>query len=260
VEDKASYKMSWNEKGFKAALDVWPREEMTSIIMKLNQLEKSQPGGKFAAQMLNPHSFLADLCVKERLLTSVADILGPDLVLVSTTLFTKYPAQDSGAKYVGAHQDLKYWGLHPHQEVTAWLALDKAGPHNGSLCFLPGSHQAGLLDHDQGDRENNILQENQDIFLTDKDISSLVQSDLQPGQASLHDGLLVHLSPPNLSRERRTGLQMIFTTPQVKLMEQTYTNKYDEEWRLPVLVRGKDSFGHLKYVNTVEQIVTSQTS
>ena len=72
------------------------REEMTSIIMKLNQLEKSQPGGKFAAQMLNPHlhhSFLAELCVKDRLLTSVADILGPDLVLVSTTLFTKYPAQ-----------------------------------------------------------------------------------------------------------------------------------------------------------------------
>ena len=110
------------------------------------------------------------------------------------------------------------------------------------------------MDHMQGDRENNILQENQDIPLTGEEISRLVQSDLQPGQASLHDGLMVHLSPPNMSAERRAGLQMAFVTPEVELMEQTYTNKYHQEWRLPVLVRGKDHFGRLQFVKTVEQI------
>ena len=112
------------------------------------------------------------------------------------------------------------------------------------------------MDHIQGDRENNILQENQDIPLTGEEIARLVQSDLQPGQASLHDGLMVHLSPPNMSNERRAGLQMAFVTPEVKLLEQTYTKKYEEEWRLPVLVRGKDDFGRLEFVKTVEQIST----
>ena len=166
------------------------------------------------------------------------------------------PNQEEGPKYVGAHQDLKYWGLHPHKEVTTWLALDRAGPHNGSLCFLPGSHKEGLMDHMQGDRENNILQENQDIPLTGEEISRLVQSDLQPGQASLHDGLMVHLSSPNMSAERRAGLQMAFVTPEVKLMEQTYTNKYEEDWRLPVLVSGKDDYGRMQFVKTVQQIIT----
>ena len=92
------------------------------------------------------------------------------------------------------------------------------------------------MDHMQGDRENNILQGNQDIPLTGEEISRLVQSDLQPGQASLHDGLMIHLSPPNMSTERRAGLQMTFVKPEVKLMEQTYTKKYEEEWRLVSLI------------------------
>ena len=85
-------------------------------------------------------------------------------------------------------------------------------------------------------------------------MSRLVQSSLQPGQASVHHGLTVHLSPPNTSSERRAGLQISFITPQVKLMEQTYTNKYEEEWRLPVLVRGEDRFGHLEFERTVQQM------
>jgi hypothetical protein len=68
---------------------------------------------------------------------------------------------------------------------------------------------------------------------------------------------MVHLSPPNMSTERRAGLQMAFVTPEVELMEQTYTNKYQEEWRFPVLVRGKDHFGRLQSVKTMQQITTN---
>ena len=71
-------------------------EEMSSVRHKVNQLEKVQPGGKFAAQVLNPHlehPFLAAVCVKKSLLDAVESILGPDIVLLSSTLFTKYPAQ-----------------------------------------------------------------------------------------------------------------------------------------------------------------------
>ena len=49
---------------------------------------------------------------------------------------------------------------------------------------------------------------------------------------------------------------MAFVTPEVKLMEQTYTNKYEEDWRLPVLVSGKDDYGRMHFVKTVQQIIT----
>ena len=66
---------------------------------------------------------------------------------------------------------------------------------------------------------------------------------------------MVHLSPPNMSKERRAGLQIIFTVPEMKLVEQTYTNKYDKEWRLPVLVKGEDKSGQMKYVTDIKQIL-----
>ena len=69
---------------------------MSLVKSQLDQLEESQPGGKFLNPVLNPHleyPFMADLCLKESLLDIVESILGPNIVLLSTTLFTKYPAQ-----------------------------------------------------------------------------------------------------------------------------------------------------------------------
>merc|ERR1719348_1185245 len=120
------------------------------------------------------------------------ELLGPNLVLLSANIFAKYPTKEAGQKYVGAHQDLKYWGITPFIEATAWLAIDQAGPHNGSMMFLPGSHTQGLLEHQKGVRENNVLKDNQDIHLTSEQKEALVQSDLLPGQASIHHGLTVH--------------------------------------------------------------------
>ena len=70
-----------------------------------------------------------------------------------------------GPAFVGYHQDMKYWGMDPKISVTAWIAVDPAGPSNGSMVFLPGSHTAGLQDHGTTDCENNILQGSQHIFL-----------------------------------------------------------------------------------------------
>ena len=69
---------------------------MSLVKLQLDQLEKAQPEGKFLNPVLNPHlehPFLAALCLKKILLDVVESILGPDIVLLSTTLFTKYPAQ-----------------------------------------------------------------------------------------------------------------------------------------------------------------------
>merc|ERR1712038_258641 len=151
---------------------------------------------------------------------------------LATTLFAKYPSSSE----LG----------------------ERASPVSGAMMFLPGSHMKGLLDHQKGDREKNILQDNQDIALTDEEKQRLVQSDLQPGQASIHSGLTVHFSPPNQSDKRRAGLQIVFVTPEARLGPMGYANAYKDDWRKPILVRGEDKFGHLKYWTSVDKLLAGK--
>jgi len=117
------------------------------------------------------------------------------------------------------------------------------------------SHLKGLVDHQKGDRGKNILQDNQDISLAEEEKQRLVQSDLKPGQGSIHSGLTIHYSPPNKSEHRRAGLQIVFVTPEAQLGPMQYDNAYKDDWRKPILVRGEDKFGHLKYWTTVDNLL-----
>ena len=82
------------------------------------------------------HRFLFDLCTHKTVLSTVESLLDSrDIVLLSSTIFTKYPPDETTPEYagdfVGWHQDLKYWGLEsldPAQQVpivNMWLAIDK---------------------------------------------------------------------------------------------------------------------------------------
>ena len=82
------------------------------------------------------HRFLFDLCTHKTVLSTVESLLDSrDIVLLSSTIFTKYPPDETTPEYagdfVGWHQDLKYWGLEsldPGQQVpivNMWLAIDK---------------------------------------------------------------------------------------------------------------------------------------
>ena len=133
---------------------------MLGINNLVDKLQYEYPCVMFPGQLNIPqvsHPNLAKLCLNTTLLDTMELLLGPNLVLLSANIFAKYPTKAAGEKYVGAHQDLKYWGITPFIEATAWLAIDTAGPHNGSMMFLPGSHTQGLIEHQKGVKENNVL-------------------------------------------------------------------------------------------------------
>merc|ERR1719369_445567 len=150
----------WETDGFVDQLDIIHRDDMDNVKDLVDTLQKEHPGEMFPGQLNIPHfshPLLAKICLNPTLLDTMEQLLGPDLVLLSANIFAKYPTQAAGDKYVGAHQDLKYWGITPFIEATAWVAIDDAGPHNGSMMFLPGSHTRGLMDHQKGVRQNNVL-------------------------------------------------------------------------------------------------------
>ncbi len=176
--------------------------------------------------------FVNDIIRNPLILETVASILGPNLMVWGTSVFIKPPRS---ASYVSWHQDLTYWGLSNDQEIAVWLALGPANRHNGSMKFLPGSHLSGLKPHhDTADGDNLLTRGQRADF--DVDESQAVHVELEPGQASLHHGHLLHASGPNNTDQPRLGLVINYITPEVS---QTLV---DTDFAM--LVCGKDTHRH----------------
>ena len=146
-----------------------------------------------------------------RVLATVEEVLGPDLLLLGSHFFCKQPGLADS--YVSWHQDVTYWGLNPPMAVTLWLSIDGADVENGCMRVIPRSHLGGLLPHGKAQTKGNLLSVNQEIDLSLVDESHAVDIELPPGSASLHHGMTIHGSNPNRSTRRRCGLTMRFITP-----------------------------------------------
>src|SRR5271167_4039820 len=86
-------------------------------------------------------TWLAEIVRLPAILDPVGDILGPDIMVFSTSFFNK-DAHDPS--YVSWHQDAHYWGLDSGEVVTAWVALVDSTTENGAMRVVPGTHLVDL--------------------------------------------------------------------------------------------------------------------
>ncbi|HYK14001.1 MAG TPA: phytanoyl-CoA dioxygenase family protein, partial [Burkholderiales bacterium] len=63
----------------------------------------------------------------------VEDVLGPDILVYMSTFFIKEPGAPT---FTAWHQDSTYFGLEPHEQVTAWVALTDASEEAGCMEVL----------------------------------------------------------------------------------------------------------------------------
>ena len=134
------------------------------------------------------------------------DIIGPDILIHSSTIFTKY-AQDE--KFVSWHQDSHYWGLSEPRLVSAWIALTDSTIDNGCLRVLPGTHTR-TFEHVEAPAQTNILSRGTTVFGS-VDLNTAVDIVLLAGQMSLHHANLIHGSKPNTSTGPRIGYAISVT-------------------------------------------------
>lgn len=172
-----------------------------------------------------------ELATHPDVLDLVQGMLGPDVLVYNTTYIIKEPG--TGA-HVAWHQDLTYWGLDDDDaQVSMWLALSPATAESGCMTMVPGSHKAGRSEHVEVEGDENILLLGQQIV--DVDESAGVHCALNPGEASFHHGWTIHRSTPNLSDDRRIGLNVQYVAPH---------NLQRSAAHSATLVRGEDRFGH----------------
>jgi non-haem Fe2+, alpha-ketoglutarate-dependent halogenase len=142
-----------------------------------------------------------DLVTHPRLLDAVEDILGPNLLVWATELFSKNPRD--GAVSVRWHRDRTYMGFDPATTTTAWVALSASNAANGCMCAAPGPGRR--LSNPQGQPENKPPAPD-----------DVVEVALQAGEMSLHDADILHGSSPNHSDQLRMGFVIRFVTPQAQ--------------------------------------------
>jgi non-heme Fe2+,alpha-ketoglutarate-dependent halogenase len=166
------------------------------------------------------------------ILDAVEDILGPDILAWDADFIIK-DARDP--RFVSWHQDLTYWGLEPHEEVTAWVALSASTTASGCMRVSPGTHRGAIVPHADTFAPDNMLTRGQAVAIP-VDESRALDIELAPGQFSLHDGKLVHGSRPNRTDDRRIG----FAIRYVPTLVRPVAGPRDSA----MLVRGVDAYRH----------------
>ncbi len=174
--------------------------------------------------------WICDLATHPAVLDAVEDIIGPDILIHSSTIFTKY-AQDK--KFVSWHQDSHYWGLSEPRLVSAWIALTDSTIDNGCLRVIPGTHTRAFA-HLEEPQQTNILSRGTTVCDTVA-VDQAIDIVLRAGQMSFHHANLIHGSNPNTSTGPRIGVAVRYVATAVT----------QKKPHIPViLARGQDNYHH----------------
>ena len=174
--------------------------------------------------------WLVDLAKNPAILDAVQDIIGPNILLFGASIFAK---NGRDPRYVSWHQDSAYFGLSPHEEITAWVGFTESTIEKGCLKVMPRTHLGPDLRHVETFAKDNMLAKGQSIEGLDE--SKAVSMELKAGEFSLHHERTAHGSGPNRAADRRVGFAFFYIPTHV----QSLIGR-----RPATLVRGVDTFGH----------------
>lgn len=174
----------------------------------------------------------ADLVRHPRILDVVEDVIGPDILIWTATFFIKEAHSPTFAAW---HQDSTYFGLEPHEQVTAWVALTDASEEAGCMEVLSAHGKPRQMHHAALRLKDSINRTGQTIT-EPLDESGATMMQLAAGSFSLHHTLCVHRSAPNRARHRRVGMGINYIPASVRPTGSTRMSA--------MLVRGSDRWGH----------------
>jgi non-heme Fe2+,alpha-ketoglutarate-dependent halogenase len=227
---------AFHRDGYYAPVDVFGVDEARRWRADLEAFEATLPPGPVSAENRRKLHvrcpWARDLVGDPRLLDVMGSILGPDILVFTSTFFIKEPKTDAITAW---HQDATYFGLQPYEHVTAWVALSEASIEAGCMEFVPGSHRWGQLAHGKETLPGTINAGARSISQP-FETSTAVFAPVKTGQASLHHTLIAHNSPPNRSNDRRIGFGISYIP--------THCRHGGSMRMSATLVRGVDRYGH----------------
>ncbi len=137
------------------------------------------------------------------------ELIGTDDVRVfADRTFVKPPAQEGSRQSVW-HQDLPFLPVDRRGLLTFWMAVEDVPLEVGPLRFVPRSHRVGPLGRLEiatKEFEVSDLLREEELDL----VGEPVTVPLQAGGATVHDGLMLHGSPANVSDRPRRAWTVVY--------------------------------------------------
>ena len=238
----------YKDLGYVAPIDILSLEEAKEIKTEIEYIEKKWPDKLIGLGRNNIHYIspvFDQVCHNSKILDTVENIIGKDILVGGTTLFIKEPDNKG---FVSWHQDAKYIGFEPHNWVTAWLAITDSNEENGCMRMWPGTHKEKIKKHKDTFDKDNLLTRGQTI--ENVPINETVSIVLKAGQLSLHHPLVVHGSSVNKSNSRRIGfvIQSYIGTNVDQVIGKTYVQQ----------ARGKDLFKYHEHTTRPVELMNKK--
>lgn len=224
--------------GFVYPVDVMNGAEARHYLEALEAAEALQGKQLVKGSNFKPHllfKWADELAYHPRILDAVEDLIGPNIRILSSTVFPKNPGDGA---FVDWHQDGTYFALEPDdQQVAAWLGLSDAPVESGCMEMALGSHRLGQLSHAEVSSEKHMLSLGQTVnapFQKDKTEFMPVKA----GQISLHHTHTIHRSGPNTTSFRRVGVTLTYVPAHVAVRAKVKPSA--------ALVRGSDRWNYFQ--------------
>lgn len=233
----------WDRDGFLSPFPLLTGEELAACVDGVARFERwfGGPINGDAAYKWRSMPYLllpwaTELAQDSRILDHVEDLIGPDILIFTSTFFIKEPNSPTIAAW---HQDSTYYGLDPEEEVCVWIALTEANEAAGCMDALSFNGAPRQLRHASRVVENSVNRGSQ-VIVEAFDAANPVPMPLPAGSFSMHHGLCPHRSGPNTSSHRRIGLGLNFIP--------THVRPSGTVRHAAMLVRGTDRYGHFELV------------
>jgi non-haem Fe2+, alpha-ketoglutarate-dependent halogenase len=234
---------SYRYDGFLFPIPALTPEEIATCLASLDRLERELGSPVADADIkwrshAHAHSPWFNRLIRHpRILDVVEDVIGPNILVWTSTFFIK---EQQSPTFAAWHQDSTYFGLEPHEQVCAWVALTDAGRESGCMEHLSSRGAPRQLRHAPLGLANSINRAGQTIT-EPFDQSGPVAMALPAGSFSLHHEFSVHRSAPNGSAHRRVGIGLNYIPTHVRV---------NGSIRLKaMLVRGEDTYGHFDLID-----------
>jgi non-haem Fe2+, alpha-ketoglutarate-dependent halogenase len=233
---------SFHHNGFLFPVPALTSEEVATCLAGLARLEAelgspvAEADVKWRSHAYAHSPWFNNLIRHKRILDAVEDVIGPDILVWTSTFFVKEPHSPT---YAAWHQDGAYFGLMPREQVCAWVALTDATAEAGCMEQLSFRGTPRLYHHAALGLAHSINRAGQTI-VGPFDDSTPVAMALPAGSFSLHHELAVHRSAPNRAAHRRVGIGLNYIPTRVRV---------NGSIRLKaMLVRGEDCYGHFDLI------------
>ncbi len=201
------------------------RLQQYCVLESLPEVDKGTPAYRPAlfrlpATWADPrHLRVLDRSAPE-MLDLVEPVIGPDIAIFACHLLRK-PARVG--KRVPWHEDSAYWkgALTPMTVASITIALAPSLPENGCLRVIPGTHKHGYSDYvDVARPQDEVFPI--EVKASQMDETKAVDIALQPDEASIHHGKIIHGSNPNTGKLHRSVLTVRYFPTTVKFTKENH--------------------------------------